>query len=187
VSTRNNLCKFLKLLEKLLPIKYIIIKVKERQSQEDDEVARLSDIIEEFIKEMIKENEGEELQIQRNELANHFSCAPSQINYVLTTRFTSDKGYYIESKRGGGGFILIKRVDYEELSSLKEVIDKRIGESITYDGTLQILLGLLESDYITDREADMIKRITNDRTLQSDNNNRLRANILKAMLMSVLR
>ncbi len=66
-------------------------------------VARLSDIIEDFIKEMFQENNESELQIKRNELANYFSCAPSQINYVLTTRFTEDKGYYIESKRGGGG------------------------------------------------------------------------------------
>ncbi len=65
-------------------------------------MARLSDIIEDFIKEMFQENNESELQIKRNELANYFSCAPSQINYVLTTRFTEDKGYYIESKRGGG-------------------------------------------------------------------------------------
>ena len=63
---------------------------------------RLSDIIEEFIKDMLNERVDNELMIQRNELASHFSCAPSQINYVLTTRFTTDKGYYIESRRVEG-------------------------------------------------------------------------------------
>ena len=69
-------------------------------------MARLSDIIESFIKEMLNENGGDQVQIQRNELADQFRCAPSQINYVLTTRFTSDKGYVIESRRGGGGHII---------------------------------------------------------------------------------
>ena len=66
-------------------------------------MARLSDIIENFIKDMLSENGGEQLLIQRNELADQFRCAPSQINYVLTTRFTYDKGYILESRRGGGG------------------------------------------------------------------------------------
>jgi len=70
-------------------------------------MARLSDIIEDFIKDMLQNTQKSQLEIKRNELANYFGCAPSQINYVLTTRFTVDKGYYIESKRGGGGHILI--------------------------------------------------------------------------------
>ena len=64
-------------------------------------MARLSDIIEDFIKSLLKHSEGE-LQLQRNELAEYFECAPSQINYVLATRFSLDRGYYIESRRGGG-------------------------------------------------------------------------------------
>ena len=78
-------------------------------------MARLSDIIENFIKEMIDRNGGDQVLIQRNELADQFRCAPSQINYVLTTRFTYEKGYVIESRRGGGGHILIKQINYENL------------------------------------------------------------------------
>jgi transcriptional regulator CtsR len=63
-------------------------------------MARLSDIIENFIKTVLSENGGQQVQIQRNELAGQFRCAPSQINYVLSTRFTYDKGYVIESRRG---------------------------------------------------------------------------------------
>ena len=150
-------------------------------------MARLSDVIEQFIKEMIKENSESELQIQRNELANLFSCAPSQINYVLTTRFTTDKGYYIESKRGGGGCILIRRVDYVEHKSLAEYINEKIGDSITYDSGVQIIDSLLESNKITQREALLMKVAINDRTLvQGDNRNRLRADILKSLIMVVL-
>ena len=75
-------------------------------------MARLSDIIENFIKEMLSESSNDQVQIQRNELADQFRCAPSQINYVLTTRFTGEKGYVIESRRGGGGHIIIKQVTY---------------------------------------------------------------------------
>lgn len=61
---------------------------------------RMSDIIEEFIKEMLEEDEQDYIEIQRNELAQHFNCVPSQINYVISTRFKPSQGYYVESKRG---------------------------------------------------------------------------------------
>ena len=78
-------------------------------------MARLSDIIEDFIKSLLKHSEGE-LQLQRNELAEHFECAPSQINYVLATRFSLDRGYYIESRRGGGGFIRIVQLIWTRMT-----------------------------------------------------------------------
>ncbi len=144
-------------------------------------VARLSDIIEDFIKEMFQENNESELQIKRNELANYFSCAPSQINYVLTTRFTEDKGYYIESKRGGGGCIIIKRIEFTDNKNLKELIVDRIGNSITYDNAINIIDGLVETAFITEREAIIMKIAINDRVFGNidANKNMLRANILK--------
>jgi len=148
---------------------------------------KLSDIIEEFIKEMFEDNMSKELQIQRNELAIYFCCAPSQINYVLTTRFTTDKGYYIESKRGGGGFILIRRLEHDVHNTLAEIINERIGHSITYEGGNQIISGLTESNIITEREAMLMKISINDRTLiQAINRNKLRADILKAMIMVMI-
>ena len=63
---------------------------------------RISDVIEEFIKDLFDED-NEQIEIQRNELAEHFNCVPSQINYVISTRFKPSQGYYVESKRGGGG------------------------------------------------------------------------------------
>lgn len=150
-------------------------------------MTRLSDLIEQFIKEMLESKGESELQIQRNELANYFSCAPSQINYVLTTRFTTDKGYYIESRRGGGGCILIRRIEYEHHKSLLDALNDKIKDNITYDGASQIIDRLFESDFITEREALIMKLAVNDRTLIAvENRNKVRADILKSMILAVV-
>jgi transcriptional regulator of stress and heat shock response len=151
-------------------------------------MARLSDLIEEFIKSMIENNNESELQIQRNELANYFSCAPSQINYVLTTRFTTDRGYYIESRRGGGGYIIIRRIEFEQHKSLADIINEKIGTGITYDSGVQIIDGLLQSEIVSQRESYIMKAAINDRTLLNlaENRKRARAEILKAMITTIL-
>lgn len=150
-------------------------------------MARLSDLIEGFIKQMFENSERDELQIQRNELANYFSCAPSQINYVLTTRFTTDKGYCIESRRGGGGCIVIRRLEFASLGPLLESLNERIKDNITYDSSVQIIDWLYEKEIISDRESDIMKMAINDRVLSSsENRNKLRADILKAMLIIIL-
>ncbi|KZL93141.1 CtsR family transcriptional regulator [Clostridium magnum] len=151
-------------------------------------MTRLSDVIEEFIKDMIKNSSENQLQIVRNELANYFSCAPSQINYVLTTRFTIDKGYYIESRRGGGGYIIIKQFKLKQDESLLDVINEKIGDSITYNTGAYIIEGLVDSGIITKRESDILKAAINDRTLNVslDNKNKLRADILKSIVTVVL-
>lgn len=149
-------------------------------------MARLSDLIELFIKELLEETEESELQIQRNELANQFSCAPSQINYVLTTRFTKDKGYYIESRRGGGGYIIIKKSEVNNCKNISELINDKIGNSLTYDGALAIIDGLFDSRLLSEREASLMKFVVNDRTLkEAPNRNAVRADILKSMVMFI--
>jgi transcriptional regulator CtsR len=151
-------------------------------------MAKLSDIIEEFIKVMISEAKENELEIQRNELANQFSCAPSQINYVLTTRFTTEKGYFIESKRGGGGCIRIRKIEYLEKHSLADIILEKIGSSVTYNYASQIIDTLYDSEIITERETKIFKMAINDRSLSlvCDNRNKLRADILKAMILAII-
>ena len=151
-------------------------------------MTRLSDVIEEFIKDMIRNSEDSQLQIVRNELANYFNCAPSQINYVLTTRFTIDKGYFIESKRGGGGYIIIKHFKLEQDKSLLEVINEKIGDSITYNAGVYVIESLLDRDVINQREVDILKAAINDRTLNTSlyNKNKLRADILKSIVIVIL-
>ncbi|WP_291571340.1 CtsR family transcriptional regulator [Clostridium sp. UBA4548] len=152
-------------------------------------MARLSDVIEEFIKELLEQAKEQEIEIQRNELASYFSCAPSQINYVLTTRFTQDKGYYIESRRGGGGCIRIIRVQYKEHTSLAEIIIHKIGDYITSDSSNKIIDSLKDSGILTEREAKIIKVMLNDRTLTSalDNKNKVRADMLKTVILNILK
>ncbi|WP_206871170.1 CtsR family transcriptional regulator [Clostridium zeae] len=150
-------------------------------------MARLSDVIEEFIKNLLEQSCDQELQIQRNELADKFSCAPSQINYVLTTRFTCDKGYLIESKRGGGGCILIKKITYDTKDKIYQIISSSIGDSLTYQNGVAIIESLYDLDIINKRELALIKITINDRTLQNtENKNRVRADILRSLVMVLL-
>ena len=150
-------------------------------------MARISDIIAQFINDMIEDKKDKEVIIQRNELADKFNCAPSQINYVLTTRFTSEKGYMIESRRGGGGYIIIKRIEYNNKEKQVEAINKAIGESLTYSAALLLLEHLYETNLITKRELEIVIISINDRTLSNaEDKNKLRAEILKGIIMVIL-
>ncbi|MGL5152877.1 MAG: CtsR family transcriptional regulator [Clostridium sp.] len=150
-------------------------------------MARLSDVIESFIKEMFNRAADSKVIIQRNELADQFRCAPSQINYVLTTRFTYEKGYIIESRRGGGGCIVIKEVTFTEPEKKNKMINEKIGDSITYHNSLILLEHLYDLKLISNRELELMKIAINDRTLgYIDDRNKIRADILKAMTMVIL-
>jgi transcriptional regulator CtsR len=151
-------------------------------------IARISDVIEEFIKSLIKQSEGE-LEFQRNELAEYFECAPSQINYVLATRFSLDRGYYIESRRGGGGFVRIVKLDLDEDDYLLYLINKRIGATISQQEAQDIVTNIMERGIINEREAAIIEAGLLDKVIGIPTNVRgvIRANMLKAMLVAVLK
>ncbi|NMB07723.1 MAG: CtsR family transcriptional regulator [Tissierellia bacterium] len=149
----------------------------------------MSNIIERFIKEMLEEAEDGIIEIGRNDLADQFGCAPSQINYVLTTRFTPYKGYYIESKRGGGGYIKIMKVGINEDKYMEELILNTIGDSITKNKAFHIIEGLVEEEIISTREGYLMKASIEDTALRNvtSGRNHLRADILKNMLLIVMR
>ena len=91
----------------------------------------LSDEIQYFLNNLLEE-EGGSILIKRNDIAIRFNCSPSQINYVLTTRFAPHFGYYIQSRRGEGGYIKIEKLDLlEDEDEYKEILMDAIGESIT--------------------------------------------------------
>ena len=148
----------------------------------------LSNIIEEFIRELLQESNTGIIEIQRNEMAEHFECSPSQINYVLSTRFTPYKGYYIESRRGGGGYIKIVKVRIDEDKNMRDLIINTIGSTITKGKSYDVVDALYEEDVLSKREAKIIKAAISDRVLKEDieNKNIIRANILKNILLILI-
>ena len=150
-------------------------------------MANLSDIIESFIKEMFDEMPEGILEIQRNEMANMFKCAPSQINYVLTTRFTIEKGYFVESRRGGGGYIRIKKLKIREDEYLQGIIEY-IGDAISGSYARTIIEQLWEKEILTEREKELLSAAVNRYTLPlaPSDRNVVRACILKAVISSLM-
>lgn len=115
----------------------------------------LSDSIEDFIKALMDE-ENMQIELRRNELAEHFQCAPSQINYVLATRFTPDHGYVIESRRGGGGYIRIVRLASTSREELLQALYQRIGTSISSADAEKIIEHLKAEKIVTQDEANLM-------------------------------
>jgi transcriptional regulator of stress and heat shock response len=147
----------------------------------------LSDTIEDFIKSLIGEYEGR-IELQRNELAQHFNCAPSQINYVLATRFTPDRGYVIESRRGGGGYIRVVRIHVDDSNDLMNLIITRIGETISERDASDVIYRLVEADIITEKEGILIGAAVSDKALNIPAmiKDRLRANVMKQMILALM-
>ena len=147
---------------------------------------RISDIIEEFIKELFDENHNDYIEIQRNELAHQFNCVPSQINYVIETRFKPSQGYYVESKRGGGGNIKIKKVKTSKSDYITYIINN-IGSEMTSNDVDILISDFLTYNIITKEEAKLLKVATSDNVLKLDKNikDEVRARIFKNMLLNI--
>lgn len=148
-------------------------------------MAKLSDIIEQFLLKTL--GEETEVDISRNELATFFSCAPSQINYVLQTRFTIDRGYAIESQRGGGGFIKISRVPLS--SSADTDIIESVGEQLSQKRMSHMLDNLSKEGILTKPEKKLVEIVLSDSALQMPVNIRdnVRAQSFKNLLIFLLR
>ena len=149
---------------------------------------RMSDIIEAFLKQLINDTDGT-IEIQRNELASHFKCVPSQINYVIDTRFTTDRGYYVESKRGGGGGIRIQRVNISRPGNYLMHIVSSMGGSISQQSAEVFINNFIDYDVISAREGLILKAATSDKALVAvsmPDRDLLRACILKNILTCLL-
>lgn len=146
----------------------------------------MSDLIEEFIKDLLRD-EQDFIEIQRNELAEQFNCVPSQINYVISTRFQPSQGYYVESKRGGGGHIKIKKINITKSNYLMHIITS-IGERITAHEVDIFISNFLSYDIIDEKEARLLKVATSDKVynVHPDEKDSLRANIFKNMLLNLV-
>lgn len=126
-------------------------------------MANISDIIEQFILKTMGDDES--VDISRNELATFFSCAPSQINYVLETRFTVDKGFLKESRRGGGGYIKISKINLDNDEYVSNLILESVGDELSQKRFSQILEKLRNEKIISDKEKEIIFSALSDLSL----------------------
>ena len=147
---------------------------------------RMSDIIEQFIKDMLEQSEHDEVEFQRNELAHKFNCVPSQINYVISTRFKPTQGYYVESRRGGGGSIIIKKI----LLNADDIFldfTENIGDSISQMDAEIMISNLLSYNLLDEEQSRLLRVATSDNVLKLENNikDQVRARLFKNMLINM--
>lgn len=147
----------------------------------------LSDHIESFIKELLMEDEGM-AELQRNELAQRFNCAPSQINYVLTTRFSPSRGYITQSRRGGGGYIRVIQLDVDENEYIRDIIEEKLTGGVGMRQAAELIEGMVETGLIDKKAKNIILAAISDKALDVPNEvkNELRSSILKEILISTL-
>ncbi|PKR76627.1 CtsR family transcriptional regulator [Halalkalibacillus sediminis] len=147
----------------------------------------ISDIIEDYLKKIIQSSNGDVIEIKRSEIADQFECVPSQINYVIKTRFTVEKGYIVESKRGGGGYIRIIRLTPK---SKAEIIDEMMllsNQQLSQQASLDLIERLYEEELLTAREARLMSKIMHRQILSIPlpARDELRAKIFKELLMTI--
>ncbi|KRM60138.1 CtsR family transcriptional regulator [Secundilactobacillus malefermentans] len=143
----------------------------------------ISDIIEKYLKQILADSE--QVEISRSEIANLFNVVPSQINYVMKTRFTIQNGYIVESKRGGGGYIRIEKVNLLDDVGVIDSLIGTIGESISQRDGLAIVQNLYNNEVVNRREANLILAAIDKQTLAADDRmqeNSFRARILIGIL-----
>lgn len=150
-------------------------------------MANISDLIEAFLLDTLGDDDT--LSISRNELANYFSCAPSQINYVLSTRFTPERGYTIESRRGGGGSITVVRISQPPHEMLEELVGHTIADGLSYTRACQILDRMAAEGLLRDGEMQLLKVVLGDKSLIAPSvaKDGLRASIMKSVLLYLLK
>ena len=146
----------------------------------------ISDIIEEFI--MTSLDDDGFIELSRNDLAKFFSCVPSQINYVLNTRFTVNRGFVVESQRGGGGYIKVQRVQDNNSNFLINALNLCSNPITEIQGN-QLLVQMKDRKLLTEREVELLKSAISNKSLNNPINidNRLRANILSQVIIETMK
>lgn len=139
----------------------------------------MSDIIEAYLKSFLKENP--KIEIRRSDIAERFDCVPSQINYVINTRFTQEHGYLVESKRGGGGYIRILKIQLvDEIDAIDEIM-ALIGNRINNRNAINIIETLVENTILSVREGNLMLAVLEKEFLQSISDHELEA---RAIIMN---
>ncbi len=147
---------------------------------------RMSDLVAQYIMEMLEEQNGS-AEIQRNELAGSLGCVPSQINYVITSRFTPEQGYIVESRRGGGGYIRISRVKMDNGTAIMHIINS-VGDTLDKAAAEVMLNNMLQRRLMELQTAKAIAAALSDRTLRNveqEKRDTVRADLFKNMLLTL--
>ena len=147
----------------------------------------ISDVIAGYIVENLQKQENGVLEMQRSDLAQRFNCVPSQINCVMATRFSPERGYIVESRRGGNGYIRITRVRLDGRTLLMHVINS-IGSSLDYASARALLGNLVDSQAVDVRSGRMALAAISDQALRTaprEERDALRADILKQVLLQL--
>ena len=142
----------------------------------------MSDLIESYLKNVLHKNET--VEIRRSEIADQFNCVPSQINYVINTRFTIQQGYVVESKRGGGGYIRIMKVNLVDEMDILNALSDLVPEELSAREGNHLLQNLYENELITKREAQMMSLMMEKDTFLSNVKNaaEIRSNMMKKLI-----
>ncbi|NCB48363.1 MAG: CtsR family transcriptional regulator [Clostridia bacterium] len=150
-------------------------------------MATVSDGIEKFI--LSNMDKDSSINLSRNELADFFKCAPSQINYVLTTRFNLNRGYIIQSRRGGGGFIKLEKIQNFNDNYIFKLIDENLSNEISFRDAIYLLEDLVGKQFLTLSQAKIISYAISDKALSSPIkiDGILRVGILKNILINILK
>lgn len=146
----------------------------------------ISDIIEAYLKQILAEQQ--QIEINRSDIAAQFNCVPSQINYVIKTRFNEQQGYWVESKRGGGGYIRIEKLQVTDVDDYLQRLVELVGTQVTENDLQMFLQQLYDNQLLTKREAQIMAIMGEHKTLNVSNQEAektLRANLLIALLNSL--
>ena len=146
---------------------------------------RMSDLVAQYILDMLEEQNGS-AEMKRNELAGDLGCVPSQINYVITSRFTPEQGYIVESRRGGGGYIRISRVKMDRGTAVMHIVNS-VGDNLDKAAAEAMLNNMLSTHMLEMEIAKVIAAALSDSSLKSveqDKRDILRADLFKNMLLA---
>ncbi len=148
----------------------------------------MSDIIEQYLKELLADSDGEAVEIKRAYIAEKFDCVPSQLNYVIKTRFTNEHGYLVESKRGGGGYIRITKVEIHSKAEYLARLKQLIGKGLSQRNAEHIVQSMYENEVITLKEGKIINAALDRESLMIElpYRDQLRAKILLKIIDVIL-
>ncbi|AFS69231.1 MULTISPECIES: CtsR family transcriptional regulator [Exiguobacterium] len=147
----------------------------------------ITDIIEAYLKQIL--HDEKKIEIKRQEIAERFDCVPSQINYVINTRFTIEKGYFVESKRGGGGYIRIQKIVILDSHDLLDEMSRWIGNDLTEQAAEDYLIRLVNEQLLTRREAIVVQSLLQKESLPMvlEDQRRMRAHLMQTLLKTIKR